>query len=63
MQTSAQLGSGAQPGQFERLLGKAERVFRDELRHACTDRLVQGGLSGFVRFWLSELRASRSARR
>src|SRR5439155_24154374 len=23
--------------------------------------LVQGGLSGFVRFWLSELRASRSA--
>ena len=39
-----------------RLKGRAERVLRDELRHGCADRLVQGGLESFVQYWVDEVK-------
>ena len=41
---------------LERLNARAERVLRDELRHGCADRLVQGGLETFVRYWADEVK-------
>src|SRR4051794_31160004 len=37
---------------------RAERILRDELRSGCRDRLVHGGLESFLRYWLTEARAS-----
>jgi ATP-dependent DNA helicase RecG len=38
-----------------RSVAKAERILQDELRQGCGDRLVQGGLEGFVRYWSAEI--------
>jgi ATP-dependent DNA helicase RecG len=47
---------------LERLRGRAERVLRDELRHGCADRLVQGGLESFLQYWVDQVkRAAPSA--
>jgi ATP-dependent DNA helicase RecG len=42
-----------------RSIEKAERILRDELGRGCADRLVQGGLEGFLRYWLAEMRRVR----
>src|SRR5690349_12030430 len=48
-----------EPPELARSIAKAERVLRDELRQGCTDRLVRGGLDGFVRFWVGEMQGLR----
>src|SRR4051794_21278319 len=45
-------------GGLGRVVAKAERIFRDELRHGCHDRLVHGGLTAFLGHWVQEARTA-----
>src|SRR5947207_12074893 len=42
-----------------RAIANAQRIFRGEVRHGCANRLVNGGLEAFVRYWQTEVCAKR----
>ena len=56
LQPSGRLGPASQGAAWQTQLSTAERILRDELAAGCQDRLVVGGLEGFVRSWVERAR-------
>jgi ATP-dependent DNA helicase RecG len=50
---------GRVPAPISSAVRRAERILEDELRQGCRDKLVRGGLLGFLRYWIVEVRRLR----